>query len=225
MGQRGGYADPSLIIAAELAFDRLAVEKGQWMAFGRIMAPDAILFRPDPVFAERWLKGRRNPPVPIRWETRQVFMACDGSNAISTGIWTVSGSEGGRGRFTNIWRRDKGGYRLILSHDSPLATVEAARGEDELEAITARVATCAKRGRPGDRGGSSQGVPPDAAVAAPPLDLKQPLPISREDRANDGSLRWRWSVAPGAARLLEAWMATEEGEMAILTDPIGSGGS
>ncbi len=213
-GQRsGGYADPSLIIAAELAFDRLAVEKGQWTALGAIVAKDGVLFRPAPVFADAWLRSQRNPAVPVRWRTRQVFMACDGSSAISTGLSIRSGA-GAEGRFINIWRREKKGYRLILSDDGPLTTPEAVRPADDLEAITARVATCPKRARPGGGGAPASSELP--AIA--PLDPRQPLPMIRDDRGDDGSLRWRWSVTVDGARTLEAWMATDEGEVRVLTD-------
>lgn len=224
---RGGYADPSLIITAELAFNRLALEKGQWTALGQIVTKDAVLFQPGPVFAERWLKGRRNPTVPLRWQTRQVFMACDGSGGISTGTWVRSGesdssSVGRHGWFTNIWRRDKGKYRLILSHDGPLTAAQVVRDDDDLEAMTARTASCAVRAvRSAGAGIAPQGPRSGQAAAALPIHPRQALPMSRDDSTADGSLRWRWSVGADGAHVLEAWMATDDGEALILTDRSG----
>jgi hypothetical protein len=212
------YADPSAIIAAELAFDRIAVEKGQWTAFARIAAKDAVLFVPEPVFAQRWLKGQRDPAVPLRWQTHKVFMACDGSSAVSTGAW-VRGADGEHGWFTNIWRKDrKKGYMLILSHDGPLTTAP----EEEPDAIIAKVAECGGPGQPPQGGGRPPrgGRPdqPQPLPANPPLDPSQRLPMDREDRSDDGTLRWRWSVGSDGARTLEAWMATEKGEVQVVVD-------
>jgi hypothetical protein len=222
---RGGYADPSLIIAAELAYDRLALEKGQWTALSRIVAKDAVLFQPGPVFAERWLKGQRDPATALRWQTHEVFMACDGSVAVSSGQWVrAGGGSEGRGWYSNIWRRDKQGYRLILSHDGPLAASEEAPRmgrEDEFESISARIAACPKRGRPGGAGQVSDMSSPMAVS----LDPRQPLPLSREERAADGSLRWRWAVAANGARVLEAWMATDADEVVVVMDRTGPAAS
>ncbi len=225
-GRRGGridwLADPSAIVAAELAFDRIAVEKGQGAALVQVAAKDAVLFRPGPVFADKWLKKQDVVSVPLRWQTRELFMACDGSVAVSTGLWLRPGAEPqqGGGWYTNIWRREKKGYRLILNDEGALATAEAARADDDLEAMAAHVATCPKRARR-SMGGAPPAQQPDASPAIAPLDPAQPLPASRDDRSEDGTLRWRWSVEPGGAHRLEAWMASDTGEVAILPDHAG----
>ena len=68
---RNSYADPSAVIAAELAFARLAQEKGQWTAFAATAANDAVMFEPQMVLAQAWLKGRANPPE-IRLELVEI---------------------------------------------------------------------------------------------------------------------------------------------------------
>ena len=80
---RNSYADPSAVIAAELAFARLAQEKGQWTAFAATAANDAVMFQPQMVLAQQWLKGRANPPVAVKWQPHQVWSSCDGSLARS----------------------------------------------------------------------------------------------------------------------------------------------
>lgn len=224
---RGGYADPSLIIGMELAFNRLAAERGQWIALARITTKDAILFKPGPVFADRWLKGQRDPVNPMRWQTQEVFMACDGSAAISTGLWTRSGDAGTQGRFTNVWRREKNGYRLVLSLDGTRTSLADSvhaglkKDDDELEAISARVAKCERRGRRTDEVSRSDELLPASKTV--PLDPRQPLPTNRDDRSDDGSLRWRWSVEPGGRSLLKAWIKEEDGEAPIAIGRAGSG--
>ena len=54
-------ANPSAIVQAELAFARLAQEEGQWTAFRETATDDAIMFTPDLVNAQQWLKGKADP--------------------------------------------------------------------------------------------------------------------------------------------------------------------
>ena len=44
-------ADPSAVVSAELAFARLAQEKGQWTAFRETASDAAIMFTPQPLQA------------------------------------------------------------------------------------------------------------------------------------------------------------------------------
>ena len=48
-------ANPSAVIATELAFAREAREKGQWTAFRKFAAEDAVMFVPGAVAARPWL--------------------------------------------------------------------------------------------------------------------------------------------------------------------------
>ena len=44
-------ANPSAVISAEIAFNRLAQEKGQWTSFRQTAANDAVMFVPQPALA------------------------------------------------------------------------------------------------------------------------------------------------------------------------------
>ncbi|MFT3968084.1 MAG: hypothetical protein QM690_19620, partial [Sphingobium sp.] len=221
-GGMSRYADPSGVISAEMAVNRLSIEKGEWAALARSGAKDAILLVPEPVFAQRWLKGRRAPALSVRWQTRQVFMSCDGGEAITTGTW--AGSDGRRGWYSTIWRRDpKQGFQWVLSHGG-----QGGKDAADTDEISARVAQCKRRerpqgggdgppaGAPGGKGGKGRGGPDPAAM----LDIRQPVPMNWEDRSQDGSLRWRWAVAPDKSRTLDVWMATEEGEARVVADHV-----
>src|SRR3546814_5917844 len=61
-------ANPSAFIAAELAFARLAQDKGQWTAFRETAAADAVMFMPQRVLARDWLKGRADPAQAVTWQ-------------------------------------------------------------------------------------------------------------------------------------------------------------
>lgn len=210
----GGYADPSGVIAAEMYLGRLSIEKGEWAALAKTGTKDAILFTPSPVFAQRWLKGQHGAPLSVRWRTETVYMSCDGRAAASVGHYVQS--DGKIGWYTNLWRRDpKQGFQWTLSHGGPTDKAPAAKDADAGDEITAKVAFCKRRG--------PRGAQPDPKAAPPPpavmLDPGQPPPMNWEDKSEDGSLRWRWAVAPDKSRTLDVWMATEDGkEIQVVTD-------
>ncbi len=130
-------ADPSAVIAAELAFSQLAQTKGQWTAFLDTAAPEAEMFAPQRVKAAEWLKGRVNPPVPVKWQPHAVWSSCDGSYAVTRGAWERPGSAGS---FATVWQRQgNGGYKWLL--DMSLAN-EQVPGPPEM--IAASVAECPK---------------------------------------------------------------------------------
>lgn len=131
--------DPSSVIAAEIAFNRLAQQEGQWTAFRATADKDAVLFMPQRVPAQTWLKGRADPPASMAWSPSIVYVSCDGNLAASTGNWKRA--DGKVGYFTTIWRRDKkGAWKWIADHGDTLATLR-----DTADELTGRVATC-KRG-------------------------------------------------------------------------------
>ncbi|MEH6827651.1 hypothetical protein [Parasphingorhabdus sp.] len=102
-------ANPSAIVQAELAFARLAQEKGQWTAFRETAADDAIMFTPGLVNAQQWLKDQTDPAQAVTWQPHHIYMSCDGGMAVSTGAW--QDAKGGAGHFTTIWQQQDFGQR------------------------------------------------------------------------------------------------------------------
>lgn len=131
--------DPSSVFAAEIAFNRLAQQKGQWTAFRETAAEDAVMFTPQRVVAKQWLKGRADPPRSVTWSPSVIHVSCDGNLAASTGDWKRP--DGSVGYFTTIWRREKkGAWKWILDHGDTLASPRAAP-----EFLVGKVATCKRR--------------------------------------------------------------------------------
>lgn len=213
---RGGYANPSAVIAAEAAFDRLAQEKGQWTAFAATAAPDAVMFVPHMVYAQGWLKGRANPPVAVRWQPHEVWSSCDGSLVVSHGAWQTQTQTraqgqkpGATGYFTTIWRRQQdGSYKWVLDHGDAVKEPLAAP-----EMLSALVADCPER-----KAARSAATPPPGgrakkakaaqASALAPLD-----PARRSGKSDDGSLTWEVTVdVSGARNLSVEW--TKDGAVA-----------
>jgi hypothetical protein len=129
-------ANPSDVIATELAFARAARDKGTWTAFREYATRDAQWPGPRWESVQTALKGVPDPAQAIMWEPDQVWASCDGSFALSSGPATHPG--GKRTRFATIWQRqDNGAYRWVLDQGFDLEA-----GYDAPEMISARVADC-----------------------------------------------------------------------------------
>ncbi|MFN9580845.1 MAG: hypothetical protein ACK56H_12460 [Novosphingobium sp.] len=178
-------ANPSAVIAAELAFARLAQDKGQWAAFRATAADGAEMFVPGRVKAADWLKGRAEPAVAVKWQPHAVWSSCDGSYAVTRGGWEWSNASGS---FATIWQRQKNGDLKWIA-DMSLTTGGASAAP---EMIAARVAECKVR-------------PP-----APPV-----LVVTDTDwqtgTSRDGTLHWGTGVTTLGGRTIKVslWNGTK----------------
>jgi hypothetical protein len=200
---RNSYADPSAVIAAELAFARAAQEKGQWTAFAATAASDAVIFTPQMVLAQGWLRGRANPPVSVKWQPHSVTSSCDGSLMVSQGAWQ---GPKGNGYFTTIWQRQKDGkYKWIVDSGDALKEPLAAP-----EMLSARIADCPPRGR---------------RAAAPPRTPDRPAafdPARRIGQSDDGTLRWGVIVDPSGARNLSIDWTKDGAETPLVIEEVAA---
>jgi hypothetical protein len=130
-------ANPSAVVATELAFARAAQEKGQWAAFREFAADDAVMFVPQQTAAKAWLKGRAEPQVAVKWQPYEVWMSCDGSLAVTKGAWQ---RPNGVGYFTTVWKRQKNGtFKWVLDQGDDLK-----QALPEPEMIGGHVAECSR---------------------------------------------------------------------------------
>lgn len=179
-------ANPSAVIATELAFARTAQQKGQWTAFREYAARDAVMFVPQPVNAPDWLRRQQDPPQAVTWQPHQVWSSCDGSLAVTRGAWQRP--DGSTGYFTAVWQRQtNGSYRWAMDQRDTLPQALPAP-----EMIGATVADCGTR-------------PAPTAISVAEGEV-------REGRAADGSLQWSVVVAPDGGRevVVKLW---QDGEM------------
>ena len=178
-------ADPSKVVAAELAFARLAQEKGQWTAFAQTSTDKAVMFVPQPVLAHQWLKGRANPAVAVKWQPHQVWLSCDGSLAVTKGPWQ---RPQGVGYFTTVWQRQRDGqYKWVMDQGDGL---EQALPEPEM--IGGKVASCERRPEAfGRRGLSSH-----AAMASVTPTACSGDSCSGGGTSADGTLTYRYETTP-----------------------------
>lgn len=218
---RTSYANPSAVIAAELAFARDAQLRGRWTAFAAAAAPEAVMFVPQMVWAQQWLAGRANPATPLTWQPHEVWSSCDGSLVASRGVW--QGGVGQTGWFTTLWQRQpKGDYKWVLDHGDTTAAPAAAP-----EMIAAHIADCPPRParEPGSGAGDDRrrpAKPPKLPKPPAPKDLPPLDPAHRAGAANDGSLRWDMTIgADGSRQLVVRW--TKDGrEQDLLTDRVAA---
>ncbi len=171
-------ANPSAVIAAELAFAREAREEGTWTAFRKYSTDDALWPAPALSNVRQDLADTPDPAEAIVWGPDAVWVSCDGSFALSTGPATYP--TGRRSRFATIWQRQRNGeYRWVLDQGFDLEEGYAAA-----EMIGARVADCPES-RPRQRVGRFEVRRGEAWGSG---------------RSNDGTLEWTTALAADCSR-------------------------
>lgn len=181
-------------VEAERDFNRIAQTQGQWTAFRRYAADDAVMFVPGPVDAQAFLKDRKDPPVAVQWWPAESYVACDGTVAVNTGPWT---SPRGSGFFTTVWvRQSGGGWKWIYDGGDALHTPRPLPERPKV-----RRAACGK-------------VPPARSATAGPDKGAGTSP--------DGSLRWRWAMAADGSRSFTASIWTGEGFEDVVADRVAA---
>jgi hypothetical protein len=204
-------ANPSSVIAAEIAFNRLAQEKGQWTAFRETAAKEATMFVPEPVDAQTWLKGKANPAKSVLWQPHRVYMSCDGKTGVTTGAWQRP--DGTFGYFTTVWQWiDKGKvdprlppnmmtdgeWKWVVDHADTLPTPMLVP-----ELIETKVASC--KGRPG------------APLNAPAEGATMKMGLSR-----DQSLNYTWVVQKDKSRTLEVGLWNGDDFESVILDKVAA---
>lgn len=192
-----GAAQPSTIVAAEIAFARAAREQGQWTAFRQFAAPGAVIHTPSgPVPLDTFLAGQSDPAEAVQWEPRAVAISCDGALAVSQGRYRAP--DGSVGNFVTVWERQGDGqYRYVYDVGGPDVPQPPPRKPVEdgdivvtsIDAVLGLVASC-------PRG--------DGEIPPPPA-----IPIGEDGKADarlsrDGTLRWRWEQREDGTRYTAA---------------------
>ena len=70
-------------VDAELAFARDARRIGQWSAFRKWADNDAVMFTPQAVWAQTFLKPLKDPLGAIVWRPAHSFVSCDGRTNVT----------------------------------------------------------------------------------------------------------------------------------------------
>lgn len=179
-------------VEAERNFNRIAQTEGQWTAFRRYAADDAVMFVPRPANAQAFLKDRTDPPVSVQWWPAESHISCDGTVAVNTGPWSAAR---GSGFFTTVWIRQRdGGWKWVYDGGDSLKTPRALPEQPRI-----RHAAC---------------------PASPPPAIAASGPDNGTGASPDGSLRWRWAMGVDGSRSFTASIWTGRRFEDVVTDRI-----
>lgn len=168
------------VIDAERAFAQMAQDKGQWTAFRAYAAPDAVMFTPQPVNAQEFLKPLKDPPKAVRWWPIKAWVSCDGSLAVDTGgaVWP----DGHFSRYTTVWKRQPdGGLKWVYDN-----------GADEPDPLSETAAPAVVR---------------SCGATMPPPSLVPGAAELHGGRASDETLAWRSITRPDGSHELELFVS------------------
>jgi hypothetical protein len=173
-------------VDAEIAFARDAKRIGMWSAFRKYADRDAVMFTPQAVWVQQFLKGRKDPPKSISWRPAHSFTSCDGRTAVNTGPWFTA--EGRRaGFFTTVWQRTEGKWRWVYDGGGPLDSSAPT------PPANAQFHPAACRGKA-----------PGAPIMPPPALTNKQARTARADNGRgesaDKTLGWDWKVEKSGAR-------------------------
>ena len=194
-------------VDAERAFARDAQRLGQWTAFRKYADPSAVMFTPQAVWVQAFLKGRKNPPAALKWSPAESYVSCDGRTAINKGPWT-SASGKGHGYFTTVWMRKGRAWSWVYDGGDGLDTPMPARARPIV-----RRASCA-------RGNTVRALARRAVSAA--LVGGKPPGDAGTGRSADGTLSYQWKVDPRGARHFQAQLWTGRQYQTVLEQQIAA---
>ena len=192
-------AEPAMTaIDAERAFVADAQKLGQWTAFRKWSAPDAIMFTPQAGKAHDFLKELKDPPTAVFWWPGRSFVSCDGTYAVNTGPWVRQWGKS-VGYFTTVWQRQPdGSWKWIIDHGDELPTFRAEGGD--IKPVKAACPTLP--------------VPP-VPQREVPADVKYGGGSSK-----DGTLNWGWTVLPDGSRNLFVMLWDGSGHKYVVDDRV-----
>ena len=201
-----GEAQPSAVVAAEVAMAQAEKADGVWKARTRFTAPGALWHVNDgPTDAVKRMASLPELKGTADWGTRTVVISCDGALAVALGRFrSISGKFG---TYVTTWvRQSDNGYKWSYNTDwiddpqpPPRPVVE---GEDSLitvigiDAIQGLVASCPRADAP--------------LIPPPPISLGNDYPGAAQ-LSRDGTLRWRYEHRPDGVRyfVAEYWYEGE----------------
>ena len=178
-------APPVTALDAERAFAAEAQSKGQWTAFRHWADPTAVMFTPQAVWAQQFLKDKLDPPRALRWASSDSYVSCDGRTAVNVGRWRgPMGS--GSGTFATLWMKQASGdWRWTVDSGAPA----------KVAALPARARTV--RASCADPAGAARAF---AASSSSTAALNSPPGDAGQGRSADGTIAYKWTVSPNGAR-------------------------
>lgn len=118
------------VMATDREFAQRAVDAGLRAAYERYLAADAVVYRPLPVSARDWLATHEPASGRLDWAPATAYVACDGSLAVTLGLWTYTARDGhppDTGQYLTVWRPGPDGeWRIVLDQSISVAALPTA---------------------------------------------------------------------------------------------------
>jgi len=196
-------ANPSTVVATEIAFARAVREDGQAAAMRQYLAGGGVIHdRGGVVDAGGWIAAQAAIPAPHQWTPLAIWSSCDGQLAISQGKYV--GPDREWGFYVTVWERERNGsYRWSYTTGAPDAaltqreTRAAAPPAEEDESVIVVQAIPMIQGPVADcRTGDDTSSPAASAIADETA--------SGGGVSDDGSLAWRWVQRADGGRSVAA---------------------
>lgn len=171
---------PASAVEAERAFAADAKTLGQWTAFRRWAAPDALMFTPAPVKAQDYLRNRADPPRSVEWWPSRSLVSCDRRVAVNSG--SARWPDGSASSFRTVWvRQGDGSWKWVYDNGAP-AKVAAAQTSEPITVAA-------------------------ACTGRPPVLAPVSTATEGNGASPDGTLRWRSTVGAKGAHsfAVELW--------------------
>jgi hypothetical protein len=173
-------------VDAERAFIRDAQKIGQWTAFRKYADRDAVMFTPQAVWVQQFLKDKKDPPHSVNWAPAHSWVSCDGRTAVNTGPWWTA-DRANHGYFTTVWQRTEGKWRWVYDGgDGQTGTMPSPPRTAQVHRATCR--------------GKAPGAP---IIPPPPLTKKQARTTPDDNgrgQSADKTLGWDWKVDKNGGR-------------------------
>ena len=192
-------------IDAERAFAADSQKIGQWTAFRKWADEDAVMFTPQAVWTQIFLKDKADPPKSVSWGPAHSFISCDGRTAVNTGPW-IGADPTRHGYFTTVWQRHGQNWRWVYDggdrQTGPTPTIPKAQ---------IHRASCS-------------GKAPGAPVIPPPVLTSRQARTTPEDNGRgysaDKTLGWDWKVEKNGARRFRVYQWTGDHYAQVLVNNI-----
>ncbi len=118
-----------VLLDADRAFARDALERGLSPAFLALLGEGAVVFRPGPVHAQAWFAEHPEQPELVEWWPDSAEIAGSGDLGWTSGAWELRepaaneqpGEVRARGRYVTVWRLEDGErWAVVLDHGAEL---------------------------------------------------------------------------------------------------------
>lgn len=101
------------LVNAEKAFAADALKVGVNAAFLKYTAPDAVVFRPNPINAKKFYASAPDM-TNLSWTPTFARVARSGDLGFTTGDYVLDGEKKSYGHYVSVWRNKEGNWELIL---------------------------------------------------------------------------------------------------------------